>query len=590
MAPSSLLSAFRGRRNKNDHQELSQSSPASVVSPVSVVPPVSVGMRTMQPKDPARPSLAALSDDLILNILDMVHGTSPKSIPNCMLVCSSLYHHGRHIQHRELSVEIDSHDSMTRLELASRENLLPSVRKLAVYGTSNLPSPLEDMIRKMTGLREVEWSAATITKPILETLQSFPHTHLSLLITNDTKKLLVDVPGSTALVSVSVDTTWTTAEECKQVTQPLKQVLLSCPNVRKLSLNITRPTRGCVVTQPPFEYVGIGFAPGEKPPPLQELCVNSYPWGFKNNDPNALSVNCVGHPGEGREMDYWINEFDWSHLTHLEDASNRFAHKLVRNLITLKQVRFVWSQGPADREFFASVPSALESICIATLDSIGIDGLVQHAQSLRKLQLHQKPRQMDQWRGGITSDHDLILIREKLPQLQEISLDVKRNENEWPTNTLDILARFPNLQKLELWFELGSARDIQPKPYVTMASASELFDYLVERSPTLRELRVHSGSPDLPQISGWVTGESFWPKENSTSFVCHRAENEDDAARGHFHVTCTKLSDRLNKKSQLIMRGREELKDASEFGVDFKVALEGPIPLMEWLDLRKERT
>jgi hypothetical protein len=479
---------------------------------------------------------------------------------------------------------------MTHLELASRENLLPAVRKLAVYGTGDLPSSLDDGIRKMTGLREVEWSAATITKPILQTLQSFPHTDLSVFITNDTIKLLIDVPGSTALVSISIDTTWTTAEECKQVTQPLKQVLLSCPNVRKLSLNITRPTRGCVVTQPPFEYVGIGFAPGEKPPPLQELCVTSYPWGFKTNHPNALNVNCVGYPGEGREMDYWINEFDWSHLTHLEDASNRFAHKLVRNLTTLKHIRFIWSQGPADREFFASVPSALESICIATLDSIGIDGLVQHAGSLRKLQLHQKPRQMDQWREGITSNHDLILICEKLPQLQELGIDVKRNENEWPDKTLDILARFPNLQKLELWFELGSARDIRPRPYLTMASASELFGYLVERSCTLRELRVHSGSPDLPQISGWVTGESFWPKENSTSFVCQHAERDDDAARGHFHVTCTKLSDQLNKKAQLIIRGQEELKDASECGVEFKVALEGPIPLMEWLDLRKEKT
>ncbi|KAM0281170.1 hypothetical protein ACHAO9_010858 [Fusarium lateritium] len=560
-----------------------------MASPVSVAQPVSVAMRTIQPQDPARPSLAALSDDLILNILDMVNDASPKSIPNCLLVCSSFYHHGRYVLHRELSIKIDSHDSMTHLELASRENLLPAVRKLAVYGSGDLPSSLDDMIRRMTGLREIEWSAATVTKSILQTLQSFPRIALSVLITNDTKKLLVDVPGSTSLVSVSVDTTWTTAEECKQVTQPLKQVLLSCPNVRKLSLNITRPTRGCVVTQPPLEYVGIGFAPGEKPPPLQELCVHSYPWGFKSDHPNSLNVNYLGYPGEGREMDYWINEFDWSHLTHLEDASNRFAHKLVRNLTNLKHIGLIWSQGLADKEFFASVPSALESICIATLDSIGIDGLVQHAESLRKLQFHQKPRQMDQWREGIISDDNLILIREKLPQLQELGIDVKRNKNEWPDKTFDILAGFPNLQKLELRFELGGARDIRLKPHLTMAAVSELFGYLVKRSSTLRVLRVHSGSPDLPQISGWETGESFWPVENSTSFKCQHAERDDNAARGNFQVTCTKLSDELNNKAQLIIRGQEELEDVSKNGVDFRVALKGPVPLEEWLDLRKEK-
>ncbi|KAM0233131.1 hypothetical protein ACHAP5_010486 [Fusarium lateritium] len=476
---------------------------------------------------------------------------------------------------------------MAHLEFASRENLLPAVRRLAVHGTGDLPSSLDDMIRKMTGLREMEWSAATITKPILQSLESFPRTTLSVLITNETKKLLIDVPGSTSIVSISVETTWTTAEECKQVTQPLKQVLLSCPNVRKLSLDITRPTRGCVVTQPPLEYVGIGFAPGEKPPPLQELYLHSYPWGFKSDHPNTLNVNYVGYPGEGREMDYWINEFDWSHLTHLEDASNRFAHKLGGNLTNLKHVGFIWSQGPADREFFASVPSALESICIATLDSIGIDGLVQHGGSLRKLQLHQKPRQMGQWREGITSDDNLILIREKLPQLQELGIDVKRDGNEWPDKTLDILAKFPNLQKLELWFELGSARDIQLKPRLTMASASELFGYLVKRSSTLRELRVHSGSPDLPQISGWVTGESFWPGENSTSFVCQHVERDDDAARENFNVICTKLNDRLNKKAQRIIRVQEEFNDVSEGGVDFRVAIKGPTPLEEWLELRK---
>ncbi|KAF4975547.1 hypothetical protein FZEAL_7693 [Fusarium zealandicum] len=582
MAPLSLLSGvFSGsskRANKHYHRDRGQLSP------------VSIQKKTMQPAHVTQSSLATLSDDLILYILDILQDMSPKSILFCMSVCSSFYYHARHVRHRELSIDIGSNDSIERLGLASKNNLLPAVRTLKVSGNGQLPSTLGDTLQGMTGLRNVEWSAASITEPILQTLQSSPHTTLDIKITDNTKQLLAELPGSIVLSSVSVNITYATAEDCTQVTQPLKQVLLSCPNLRKLSLNLTRPSRGCVAPDPPAQYVGIGFAAGERPRPLQELRISSYPWGYRSPSPNGGGVNCIGYPEHGLEMDYWTDHFDWSCLALLEDASVIFAHKVVRKLTALKHVHFTYSQAPVDKQFFELVPSALESIHVPTLDSIGINSLAQHALSLRKLHIHQQQRQMDQWRDRIISNDNLTSICEILPQLREVGIDIARDGNDWPYTTLDILATLPRLQRLDLWFELGNARETVPTPYLAMAQASELFGYLRKRSSTLDCLYLHSGCPPPTSEFGFVTEESYWPTQNSTSFVCQPAENHDGAAQGLFSVTCPKLSDRLNHKAQCILRGKEDSAGFEEHGIDFRVALQGPIPLQEWMDLRNGKT
>lgn len=541
---SSAFKALKGHGNMHNQKNPGQLS--------------SVRLRPAQPADSTRPSLAALSNDLLAYILELVQDTSPKSLPNCMLVCSSLYHHARHAQYRELSINVDSNDSVKRLESASKDNLLSAVRTLHVYGKGDLPSHLDTMIKEMTGLRKVEWAAATITKSIVQILQSSPHTALEVLITGSTRDLLSQLSESTSVVSVSVDVRYYEAEECTKITHPLKQVLLSCPNLRKLSLNLAIPQGGCVWHEPPPEYVGIGFSAGERPPPLQHLCIPEYPWGYKERDTDIFNFNCVGYPEEGYETDYWAETFDWSRLTHLDNASFHFANKLMRKLIALKHVRFSFIPGSKGSLFFNAVPSALESICVPTLNTIGLGSLEQHAASLHKLYLHQEPLGTDRWREAIISMEDLILVCQTCPQLREIGLDLARDGNDWPYTKLDILATLSNIQRLEFWFELGNTPESPPRPDLTMTSASELFGYLAKRSSTLRSLYLHSGSPERP--GGLVAEKSYWKSENAISLVCQHAERDDDAARGVSYITCPKLSDELNHKANRIIRGQRKLK------------------------------
>ncbi|KAF4448676.1 hypothetical protein F53441_7930 [Fusarium austroafricanum] len=444
------------------------------------------------------------------------------------------------------------------------------------------------MIKEMTGLRKVEWAATTITKSIIQSLQSSPHATLDVSITNSTGELISQLPGSTSVVSLSVDITYFEAEECTKITQPLKQVLLSCPNLRKLSLNIAIPSGGCLFNEPPPEYVGIGFSAGERPPPLQHLYISGYPWGKKDHGQDFFRYNCVGYLEESIEEDYWANTFDWSHLTYLEDASFRLANKIVRKLTALEHVVCLgYDPGSYGEYFFNAVPSALKSICVPTLNTIGFDSLEQHASSLRKLYLHQGLTRMDRWREGILSNENLILVCKTFPHLREIGLDLARDGNNRPYTALDILATLSNIQSLEFWFELESTSGTLHRPCLTMNSASELFGYVAKRLSTLRSMYLHSGSPQRPPPC--VAQGPCWGSENALSLVCQHAERDDDAARGLSYITCPALSDKLNHKANRIIRGQEKLKNPLKHGVDFRLALEGPIPLDEWMDLRRGR-
>lgn len=147
-------------------------------------------------------------------------------------------------------------------------------------------------------------------------------------------------------------------------------------------------------------------------------------------------------------------------------------------------------------QFLNQVPTTLESIIIPKLACVGIATISRHGPALRRLDVHQ--REGHHWSKEVVSNEDLIQLRDGVPNLEELSIDIGRHQDNWPPHdTLDIIAGFPRLTSLTLWFELGGGRrDTSVKPFITAASASELFRYLRQQQPAcLQRLHVHSGAP-----------------------------------------------------------------------------------------------
>lgn len=550
-----------------------------------------------RPINLGRASLIVLPDDVILQILDLLQDLSPKSVANFARVSSYFYHWARYVQHRHVSIDLDKSDTVDRLDFISQTDLLRAIRMLEIR-TAGQPDPqclscLSDLLTRMTGLEDIRWEGPAVGETILQSLQKCPQVKFHACIIDNkgrdsqVRQLLADLAGSTVLSSIRLSAPYYRAEDCLEVTQPLKKLLLSCPNLRKLSIDIYQPRQGCVVFGPPSEYCGLGLSNGERLPPLEELEVHDYPWGYNSGGLSAF--NGIGYPEMGHEMDYWANTFDWSQLCRLEDPSFRLADNLKLKLTALKHVRFTTSWGRNQlsmQQFFEQVPSTLESICVPALGFVGIAAITRHGPELRKLEIHQKERSDGKWKDDLITDRELVEIRDALPHLEELGIDVSRDGSDWPCSTLDILASFPQLRTLTLWFELGESESKRMLPHLTMATASDLFTDLRLRSSkkSLQRLHVYSGCPP-PVGHGWSSETAYWPESNSTSFVCEMAERDDDAALGLFSVKCPKLSKQLNDKAIRIVRGEEERSPAENNTINFRVALDGPMEVTEWKDL-----
>ena len=286
-------------------------------------------------QEPELPSLANLSEDVILYIIDFIQDVSPRSVMNLALVCSYLHAKARYIQHRHVTLDFGmpgGADSQTTgyVQFLSRSGLLPAVRSLQVrYIPYQLRSPdtvlalLKEFLPSMTGLHDLEWIGLDMPNLVFDILKKHPRirfrAHLNSYIARDTRlpSLIASLCGNLNLVALDVLGTYTAAEDCLEITQPLKKLLLSCPNLRDLSLNVSQPSRGCVVYSLPYGYCGLGFINGERLPPLEDLKIVRYPWGSSPEQSQGAPWRLPyseGYPGQGNEIDYWVENFDWSQL------------------------------------------------------------------------------------------------------------------------------------------------------------------------------------------------------------------------------------------------------------------------------------
>ncbi|CAJ2503513.1 Uu.00g109070.m01.CDS01 [Anthostomella pinea] len=528
------------------------------------------------------PSLMDLGHDILVMIVDLLQDASPSAVSSIGLVNAYLRSIALYSQHRLLTFKATKTSEMFhRLEVAEKHELLPAIRRIEVTGFSGSStlsalsalSALCDILQKMPGLRDfvIQRSHYTPLK-VLKTLQELPRVRLHAAIRENLHQTRINAAiaarenvhrvekfyGCPNLYSLDVSLWYGSsakaAEDCLEITKPLKKVLLSCPNLRILGINMWQPENTCIEEHPPAEYCGLGFVDGERPPPLEELKILDYPFGKQDIDgpenpvPYRLKESQIGYPIAGYEQDYWADNFDWSQLKRLRIGDMQLALRMAHKLTALREVAFIGESPPESmKEFFPQVPAALESISVQNLACIGAEEITRHGATLRKLRLHE----VEGWRSpkrreNIIDVESLRAIRDHCPFIEDLTLDIPR-DGDWPYEMLDILASFPRLHTLMIVFDVGgsTAEDII-RPPVTYAGAQTVYKYLLKHTASrLPRLHVVAGSPSNIGLCYGPT--PWWLPSYSTSFRCELSERDDEAARGVFSVTCTQLSDMDNR-------------------------------------------
>lgn len=555
--------------------------------------PTSTPFHHVRVRHDRTPSLEKLGGEILLLILRWVHEVSPTTTGSVALANSYFRRMARYVQHREVTIRLKGGGVTLseRLELMENNELFRAVRRLRIAGIGpgrNMITLFCENLCKMRGLRDLEWLDNGVPREVIASLRSSPSVRLHTIVwdgpSSQRRELdqilrLQDCPN---LHSLRVSRTYRNSKGCLNVARPLRCVLLSCPNLRVLGIDISRPRIGCVVDRRPSEYCGFGLTDGARPPALEELELDNYPFGYTSAIHDDFPFGNRGYPLPGSELDYWADQFDWTRLKRLSTSAIGLALSLMPRLAALEEVSFynIWDRSRA-RAFFRDVPVALECITIPNLVSVRISDMLRHGSRLRRLQIHQEEICGGGWRDAATSVECLRRIRDGFPHIEELSVDIRR-ESGWPYEALEVLSGFPKLRTLRIWFELGLECEKGPtRPYVTYSAVSELFRYLCEHRPEglprFQQLQITVGSP--PAIGrGLPASGASWPEDNSLVFTCSPTGQSSKTGQDACITRCTRLSDEANEV--LRVDG-----DAARFADDktFRVARDGPVPMPRWI-------
>jgi hypothetical protein len=275
-------------------------------------------------------------------------------------------------------------------------------------------------------------------------------------------------------------------------------------------------------------------------------------------------------------------------LRKLNDISPDLALEIAPKLTALKEIDFSKGHIYCDTAtFLEQIPTTLESLSLPCWEIIGDrHGVItRQGQTLRRLTIHD----FQPWKPeNIVANSDLLILSKSLPNLNELALDIPRDnsKNDWPYTTLDVIASFPRLRNIKLWFALTDS-DAPPTPHVTVFAARQLFTYLRERNRNIQCLELCSGAIrnpwiGVPRIDLY---EHPWAVDNSIRLLCEVSFRGVDAADEFVRVTCPDLSADMDLKLSHLARRNEKRKRGKARSAKellLEVALDGPLTLNEW--------
>ncbi|KAM7214352.1 hypothetical protein V8F06_010268 [Rhypophila decipiens] len=557
--------------------------------------------RNIKPRDVRKPSLATLNYDVATLVIRFLHNTDPDSVNDLAMVCSALYVWARYVQHQDTYINLTRGRALEQLHSISRNGFLPAVRELRVKVADRRQleawNLLCNLIPQMTGLSHLHWIGAVIPDPVLEYLGKNLQTRLHITLNHYTEShhsaerhhreqlallenLAANMSGSPNLSSLRISLENNAAVYAGEfIHGPLKQLLLSSPALRSLSINIHEQEWGCVTLDLEPENCRFGLVNGEGPlNPLQELEITGYAWRVDR------------HPPIMAGMEYWRRTLDWSQLRRLVLHNRSFyvyrsiqlADLLAPHLVALEEIEF---RADGDEDDLQAISNFFNLLASRKLTSISLPFLVPpsstatlalaaHAATLQSLTIHPSP----------LTAQDVTLVRDSLPNLSSFSLVCDREyaTESWPDETFSILASIPRLQHLTIWFDLGPS-DAHFKPYLNVSSADEIFSHLRQHGATqLQQLTLHSGFPPRPHKGFLGVDLDNW--DNRSSFVCK--STQDIHGNSSYQVSCTKLTRAENARLRLDAAVRageatddmraviKNKRDASK--MEYLVALMGP--------------
>ncbi|KAI5924617.1 hypothetical protein F4810DRAFT_664417 [Camillea tinctor] len=544
--------------------------------------------------------LTALGNEILAMIIDLVHDTSPATIPALFHTCLRLRPFAQYSQYRSLTLCGTSTTCMeAKLRRIASQDLLPAIRHLHVPGSAPLPPSLAELLPRMTGLTSLTIARPRVPRSILDALPARARLRARIeagpWFGEAEDENAVTLQGCANLHALDVEVEYTRAEPCQGFMSQVKRVLLSCENLRELQLDVHKLTDAYGMPYPPLrEYCGLGFGEGERMPALEELIVEEYPFGREDRSRESsveedeqeegddddddddyddgygafYEANVVGYPIPGKEIDFWATTFDWSRLRYLRTSYPSLALKMAPYLKALREVEFSGENNYRVKDmhaFFAQVASpGLTHVLVPRISHLGLPSsrLAHHGPTLQSLHIH-PPNEWSRrpWRLSAATEPFVRMLGSSAPHLESLSLPIPRSAaTGWPQPLLDALADtalFPRLRDLTLFCELGVKDRKQPvKPYVTYAAARAIFAGLLEAGSGLRRLRLVSGDPDDPGF-GLVTASDFWPVYNSTSFECVTEDNEAGKER-KFTVCCERLSGSRNAMLRRVVETGED--------------------------------
>ncbi|KAI1391804.1 uncharacterized protein F4822DRAFT_441060 [Hypoxylon trugodes] len=453
------------------------------------------------------PSLMDLPVEVLAQIADIVNESSPKTTNSLSLVNHTfaelvrgnrfrILDFGRRAR-EEVIAHIDHHD------------LWKKIKHVKVKASSI--HKYKFAFSEMTGLRDVELechSVPTDLKYLLEVLRN---------------------QRNTSLHSISMKHKYGPIEGCQKMMRVLKELLLTCPNIRHLKLDIGMTNFG-------KPYHGLGFVDGERPPALETFDIVKYPFGTPDGWNPGYTLRC-------REQDYWDRCFDWSQLKRLFTSDPTMFSTSLQELTSLKEVDF-------------------KAIKVWDIYLLGSEGLRKHGSKLRILHVYELKGEY--WSRNMSprislhsmDSKELSLTLDHCPNLEELSINLSGVERHLDV-VLHTLARFPKLRSLSLYYTLSlslPAYATLPFSLVTFSGVAKFFRELRDRSPgqpsPLRVLRV---------FSRWMPPMRYCPDDDDisdrkVSFVCELSERDDEVAKGVFSVTCLEVTEEENT----VMRGALE--------------------------------